>query len=199
MTSSQLSHRNVTSCGRMVLLLSQLIGQHRSDRLSSLWIVSMCLTVLLVIPRIGKTQQQTQFQETTSLSPDSHQTVFDPALIGARSVRPHNAGAKFSWGFASSVAADAAVRSLDTYSTHQALSRGYHEMILPRAIADSTPRMATYSGLCVVGNALVAHWLAKHGHRRKGDMYLAGDAAQDGFWAVRNLTLRKLKAGEIVR
>lgn len=123
----------------------------------------------------------------------------EKALIGPRSVRPHSAGGKFSWGFTSSVAADASVRALDVISTHQALSRGYHEMILPRAIADSTPRMAAYSGLCVAGNALVAHWLAKHGHGRKGELYLAGDIGMDGTLAVHNLALRKLKAGEVVR
>jgi hypothetical protein len=97
------------------------------------------------------------------------------------------------------IAADAATRTLDVVSTHQMLNRGYHELILPRAIADSTPRMAAYSGLCVVGNALVVHWLAKHGHRRKGELYLAGDVGMDGTLAVRNLTLRKLKPGEVVR
>lgn len=112
------------------------------------------------------------------------------ALIGPRSARPHNAGGKFSWGFTSLIAADASVRALDTYSTHLMLSRGNRELFLPKWIADSTPRMAAYSGLCVVGNALVAHWLVKHKRRRMADMYLAGDAAQDAPWAIHNLYLK---------
>lgn len=112
------------------------------------------------------------------------------ALIALSLVLPQAPKPHFSRTDWSLVAADASVRALDVYSTHLMLTRGYHEMILPKAIADSTPRMAAYSGLCVVGNALVAHWLVKHKRRRMADMYLAGDVAQDGFWAVRNLTLK---------
>ena len=103
---------------------------------------------------------------------------------------------KITWSL---IAADASVRALDVYSTHQMIQRGYHELILPKAIADSTPRMAVYSGLCVLVNGFVASRLARHKHRRMADLYLAGDAAEDGVFAVRNLTLRKLKAGEVVR
>ena len=97
------------------------------------------------------------------------------------------------------IAADASVRALDVYSTHQMLHRGYHELILPKAVANSTPAMIGYSAGCVVVNALIARTLIRHKHRRMADLYLAGDAAEDGMFAVRNLTLRKLKAGEVVK
>lgn len=103
---------------------------------------------------------------------------------------------KATWSL---VAADASVRALDVYSTHQMIKRGYHELILPREIANSTPRMAAYSGLCVLVNGLIASRLTRHNHRRMADAYLAADTAQDGFFAVRNLTLHKLKPGEVVK
>lgn len=97
------------------------------------------------------------------------------------------------------IAADASVRALDVYSTHRMLDRGYHELILPKAIANHTPAMAAYSGACVVGNVLAARYLVKRGHPKMAKFLLSVDVAQDGVFAVRNLTLRKLKAGEVVR
>lgn len=88
------------------------------------------------------------------------------------------------------IAADASVRALDVYSTHQMLQRGYPELILPKAIADHTPAMAAYSGACVVGNVLAARYLVKRGHPKMAKFLLSVDVAQDGYWAVHNLTLK---------
>jgi hypothetical protein len=89
------------------------------------------------------------------------------------------------------LAADAAARSLDVYSTHLALSEGFHELILPKAIADHTPAMAAYSAGCVASDYLWARYLVKHHHPKLAKIVILGDASQDAIFAVHNLYLKR--------
>src|ERR1035441_8117282 len=58
--------------------------------------------------------------------------------------------------------ADASVRGLDVYSTHQMLANGCDELILPDAISHHTAAMAAYSGATVVLDWFVARKLPRH-------------------------------------
>jgi hypothetical protein len=91
------------------------------------------------------------------------------------------------------IAADASVRALDVYSTHQMLKNGYHEIVLPKFIADHTPAMAAYSTGCVASDYMVARMLIKHHHPKLARIVVAVDASQDAYWAVHNLTLKQGK------
>lgn len=86
------------------------------------------------------------------------------------------------------LAADASVRALDVYSTHQAISAGGHEDILPSFVANHAPAMAAYSAGCVAGDYFAARYLVAHHHPKLAMFVIAIDASQDGFWAIRNLT-----------
>jgi hypothetical protein len=97
------------------------------------------------------------------------------------------------------IAADASVRALDVYSTHQMIERGWKEQMLPKSIAGHAPAMAACSAATTIGNVMTARYLVRHGHPRLAKAILSVDVAQDGYWAAHNLTLRKLRPGEVVR
>lgn len=86
------------------------------------------------------------------------------------------------------LAADAGSRALDCYSTHQMLTRGYRELILPQAIADHAPVMALYSASAVAADSLIARRLSR-GHRRLARIVTMIDLGQDLPWAIHNLYL----------
>lgn len=73
------------------------------------------------------------------------------------------------------------------------LTRGYHELILPRVIADHVLPMSLYSASCVAVDGLLVRYLLHHKHRRVAKLWLTGEIAQDGFWGVHNLTLKAPK------
>jgi len=87
------------------------------------------------------------------------------------------------------LAADASARALDIYSTHWMLQQGDHEMFLPDAISHHVPVMAAYSA-----GVVALDWFAMRKLERKrprlAHLILASNAVQDGFWALRNLTLK---------
>jgi hypothetical protein len=89
------------------------------------------------------------------------------------------------------LAADASSRALDVYSTHQMLANGYHELLLPKAIADHTPAMAAYSAGAVALDWWTARRLERHGHRKLARLVTVIDIAQDAPWAVHNLYLKR--------
>lgn len=89
------------------------------------------------------------------------------------------------------IMAHAGVRALDVYSTHRALQNGYHEMVLPKFIANHDANLIIYSGLAVVADAYVAHRLEMHNHRKLARLVTSIDLAQDAGWALNNLTLTR--------
>jgi hypothetical protein len=86
---------------------------------------------------------------------------------------------------------DASTRALDVYSTHKMIENGYHEIILPRFIADHTPVMAAYSAGTVAMDYFVTRRLEKHGHRKLAHLVTSIDICQDAPWAIRNMFLGK--------
>lgn len=97
---------------------------------------------------------------------------------------------KTTWAL---LGANAGFRALDVYSTHQMLTRGYHEIVIPKAIADHNGTMAAYSAGAVALDYFAARFLVKHHHPMLAKIALTYDAGQDGFWAVHNLTLKPAK------
>jgi hypothetical protein len=89
------------------------------------------------------------------------------------------------------LAADASMRVLDVYSTHQMLDNGNRELFLPSAIASHTPAMVTYSASMVA----LDWWVARKLSHRQRLVHLVTliDTTQTGYWAIHNLTLTKHK------
>ncbi len=87
--------------------------------------------------------------------------------------------------------ADLGSRALDVYSTHEMLTQGYHELILPKFIANHTPVMAAYSGATVLADYWLARRLEKSGHRKLAHVATMIDIGQDLPGAVHNLFLRR--------
>lgn len=87
------------------------------------------------------------------------------------------------------LAADAAARGLDVYSTHWAESTGNKEGTLPGWIANHPPVMALYSGGVVAAQYYVARKLFKHGHRRLAYAITAADVSVTAPYAIHNLFL----------
>ena len=94
------------------------------------------------------------------------------------------------------LAADASIRALDVYSTHQALANGNREMFLPAAIASRPAAMASLEALDIAGVWFVARRLEAHRHAKLAHLITMIDIAQDAPWAIHNLTLGK-KRNEI--
>lgn len=85
------------------------------------------------------------------------------------------------------LATDAAVRGLDAYSTHYAISRGATEVVLPGWIANHAPVMALYSGGVVCAQYWVARKLIAHHHRKLAYVVAAADVAITAPSAIHNL------------
>lgn len=108
------------------------------------------------------------------------------ALAIPAAAQPHKKYPKIPW---ESIAADSLARGIDAYSTTEMLREGCHELFLPDAIAHHPVNMIAFSTGIVVVNTLVASRLNKHRHHNKALVLLYGDALQNGFWGVHNLTL----------
>lgn len=91
------------------------------------------------------------------------------------------------------LAADAAVRSFDVYTTQGMLKRGGHEYFLPNSIVEHPAAMEAYGLGCVGLDYLGAKILIKHGHPRVAEWLVITDASQDGYWAVQNLFIKRKK------
>ena len=78
-----------------------------------------------------------------------------------------------------------------TVSTYKMIENGYHEIILPKFIADHTPVMAAYSAGTVAMDYFVTRRLGKNGHRKLARLVTSIDICQDAPWAIRNLVLTK--------
>lgn len=86
------------------------------------------------------------------------------------------------------LAADAAARGLDVYSTHWAMKAGNTEAMLPGWIVNHPPVMAAYSGGIVLGQYYVARKLFPH-HRKLAHLITAVDVSVTAPFAVHNLSL----------
>lgn len=121
--------------------------------------------------------------------------VFIPALIllsatlGSAQVLPEAPKPNLDRTEWTLLAADAAVRGLDVYSTHWALKAGNKEGTLPDWIVEHPPVMALYSGSIMVAQYFVARHLFNHGHRRLAHLITAADVSITGTYAVHNLFL----------
>jgi hypothetical protein len=82
-----------------------------------------------------------------------------------------------------------AVRGLDVYSTHQMLVKGNQELILPQAVAKSTPAMVGVQAGVVVADWLVGRALRKHHHPKLARTITLIDIGADAPWAIHNLYL----------
>jgi hypothetical protein len=91
------------------------------------------------------------------------------------------------------LASDAAVRSLDTYSTRRMLKQGDHELFLPGFVANHTPVLAGVEAGAVAADYLTARYLVRHHHPRLAGVALMADFAQDAPWAIHNLYLKRGK------
>jgi hypothetical protein len=89
------------------------------------------------------------------------------------------------------LSADASIRALDVYSTHQMLVNGNHEIFLPGFIADHTSTMAAFSAGMVGVNWWAARSLERHHHPKIAHLVTMIDIAQDAPWAIHNLMLSK--------
>lgn len=84
-----------------------------------------------------------------------------------------------------------ALRLLDAHSTHSMLQRGYHEQMLPSAIATNQGAMYAFSLCAGVIEAGVAIELTRHDHRKLArgieavDMGATVVAHNDGLPAVK--------------
>jgi hypothetical protein len=88
----------------------------------------------------------------------------------------------------SGILEDSIARGVDVYSTHLALSRGAHEMFLPAAIANHSAALAGYQLATIETEHLLSHQLVKRHHPNLARSIPWIDAAQDGFWAIRNFS-----------
>lgn len=110
-----------------------------------------------------------------------------PAFRSAVVIMPPKRIDKTEWALLS---ADAAIRTLDVYSTHYALSQANtRELLLPNAIAHHVPAMAAYSAGTVALDWWVARRLEARGHRTMAHVLTAVDLANDAPWAIHNLFL----------
>ena len=87
----------------------------------------------------------------------------------------------------SGILEDSIARGVDVYSTHLALSRGAHEMFLPAAIANHSITLTGYQLATIETEHLAQHRLSRH-HPKLAQSIPWIDAAQDGFWAIRNFS-----------
>lgn len=87
------------------------------------------------------------------------------------------------------LAADAAARGLDVYSTHRASLGGGKDAELPGWIATHPPVMALYSGGVVAAQYYVARTLFRHHRQKWAYLLVAADAAQTAYAAGHNLSL----------
>jgi hypothetical protein len=94
------------------------------------------------------------------------------------------------------LAADAGIRALDVYSTHQMLANGNRETFLPTAIASRPAAMASLEALDIAGVWFISKRLQAHHHAKLAHLVTMIDFAQDEPWAIHNLTLGK-KRNEI--
>lgn len=94
------------------------------------------------------------------------------------------------------LAADAGIRALDVYSTHQMLANGNRETFLPTAIASRPAAMASLEALDIAGVWFISKRLQAHHHAKLAHLVTMIDFAQDAPWAIHNLTLGK-KRNEI--
>ena len=86
------------------------------------------------------------------------------------------------------LAADAAVRGLDVYSTHWALQAGNKEGTLPGWIVNHPPVMALYGGSIVAAQYVAARKLSPR-HRKLAHLITALDVSVTAPFAVHNLFL----------
>ena len=85
---------------------------------------------------------------------------------------------------------DVGVRTLDVYSTHLMLSRGGHEAVLPKSIADHTWSLTLFSGGVVGGELFLQHELRKHKHATLARWVPVIDMGIDAPGAVHNFWVR---------
>ena len=83
---------------------------------------------------------------------------------------------------------DSITRGVDVYSTRLALSRGAHEMFLPAAIANHSVALTGYQLATIETEHLLSRRLVKRHHPKLAQSIPWIDAAQDGFWAIRNFS-----------
>ena len=87
------------------------------------------------------------------------------------------------------LAADAGIRALDVYSTHQMLANGNRELFLPTAIAKRPLAMGSLEAGDVAAVWWIGRKMEKHGHRKLAHTLAMIDFAQDAPWAIHNLYL----------
>ena len=100
--------------------------------------------------------------------------------------KPHSD--RLEWSL---LAADASSRALDCYSTQRMLDRGWHEIILPKAVASHPALMAGYSAATVAADWMVSRRLERGGHRQLARLVTMVDIGQDAPFAIHNLFLGK--------
>jgi hypothetical protein len=83
----------------------------------------------------------------------------------------------------------AADRALDVASTHYMITRGNHEVIMPRELVDSTPAFAGYSAVMVGTEYLGVRLLNKRHHRKLAKVMLVFDVATNAGLSIDNFTL----------
>ena len=97
------------------------------------------------------------------------------------------------------LAADAATRGLDVYSTRRMIANGHRELFLPQAIAKRTAAMTVMEA----GDLALQYWVARHlekaHHRKLAHIALAIDIGQDAPWAIRNLYLNREKMTPVLK
>jgi hypothetical protein len=113
---------------------------------------------------------------------------------GPATIRPHLT--HLTWAL---LAADAASRGLDVYSTRRMIANGHRELFLPQAIAKQPAAMAAMEA----GDLALQYWAArrleKAHHRKLARIALAIDIGQDAPWAIRNLYLNREKTAPTLR
>jgi len=93
---------------------------------------------------------------------------------------------KVEWSL---IAADAAVRTIDTVTTRHLLSTGDKERFLPGFIVNHDTTMVIYSAGVVVFYGVVSRTLERHGHKKLAHIIVASEVIMTGSWDVNNLML----------
>jgi hypothetical protein len=108
--------------------------------------------------------------------------------------KPHRNRVEFAL-----LAADAASRGLDVYSTRRMIANGHKELFLPQAIAKRPAAMAAMEAGYLALQYWAARKLEKTHHRKLARIALAIDIGQDAPWAIRNLYLNREKTAPALR
>ncbi|MGA2890338.1 MAG: hypothetical protein ABSE51_20020 [Terracidiphilus sp.] len=87
------------------------------------------------------------------------------------------------------LAADASIHALDAYSTVRAQKGPNHELLLPEAVAKSSPAMYSVASGDVLLEWYIARRLTRAGHRRLARAITSVDIGVDGAFGVHNMTL----------